>query len=262
MCNPRKVMIHVAQRIEEAWQRQLTESVSLQEQVKAGGSLAINLELSREMGAPAMDALKQVLAEGGPGFSPWEAGEDGCFRRRLEAVELVFDPANQDLSLKLELEKLIDAEGRATAEVGGVAGGEIVFAAIGHFYEDGWKGRTEEKALAEACEQARIRLARARYELKQKESAALVEHESRKLSHKARLAAEQELARCREQTRQALRQEIQARLAEARQQAMFTLNQAIGEAYRLTLCRLAQAQGGRIVSEQRSGTVIELEIEI
>ncbi len=64
------------------------------------------------------------------------------------------------------------------------------------------------------------------------------------------------------EVRAALRQQLQAQLASRRQEAFYTINQAVGEAYRQTLCKLVIDNGGRIISDRQSGSIIDLELEI
>jgi len=141
----------------------------------------------------------------------------------------------------------------------------IAFAAVGHFYDDGWKGRTEERALQEAQEQTEIRIEHALEELKKErrhhESEAELELRAG-LAKEAAAQARLQLEEKRHELSLQLRQQLQAELALQQQNAFYEINRVVGETYRQTLCRLVLDNGGRVITDKQSGSVIELELEL
>ncbi|HIE06682.1 MAG TPA: hypothetical protein EYP64_01405 [Desulfarculaceae bacterium] len=263
MCNPRKVMIHVNETIEAAWRQLLTEKATASELLSENAEISCEIKLAEEMGAAALDVLEQVLAGEFADFPGWQKDSAGNFYRDLEDITLVYDPNRRQFVLRARLEEMLSAEASAAAEICQVTTGTIAFEAVGYYYDDGWKGRTEEKALKEATEQAEMRFEYALKELKkaQPESAAELELRS-SLTAEAQSKVEKELAEKRAALRLELRHQLQAQLARQQQNAFYEINRVVGETYRQTLCRLVLENGGRVISDRQSGSVIELELEL
>ena len=262
MCNPRKVMIHIAESLNRAWREAITASATRSGEVEQFAALTAEIELDRELGPAASEMLERVLAGEFPDHPAWKRDDRGNFVKQLDQVELSYSPAAQKLTMTARLAEMATAEVTKGAEICGVTTGTIAFEAIGHYYEDGWSNRTEEKALAEAREQAAIRLERALYELERESREKTLAPELEKLEKEAADMAALELERKRVELRSALRRRLEAELAGQRQEAFYTINRAIGEAYRQTLCQLVVKSGGRVISEERTGTVIDLELEL
>ena len=262
MCNPRKVMIHVAQSIEEAWRKTISECAAAGEKVGQLASIAANIELDREMGEAALEMLEKVLAGDFPDHEAWSRNEEGNFIKELDEITLCYQSRTRQLTMTAHLSRMVSAEADAATEVCGVTIGEIAFDAIGHYYEDGWKNRTEERAMKEARQQAEIRLTRALYTLHEEQQQDKISAKREELQQEARNQALEKLEENKQEVQTALRQQLQAQLASRRQEAFYTINRAVGEAYRQTLCKLVLDNGGRIISDRQSGSVIDLELEI
>ena len=262
MCNPRKVMIHVAQSIEEAWRKTIVECATVEDEIKQIASISANIELDREMGEAALEMLERVLAGDFPDHEAWSRNEDGNFIKALEDITLCYQPRTRQLTMTAHLNRMVTTEAETASEVCGVTSGEIAFEAIGHYYEDGWKERTEERALKEAQQQVEIRLARALNKLHEEQQQEQTVSKREDLQQAAQAQALLTLEENKKEVRTALRQQLQSELANRRQEAFYTINRAVGEAYRQTLCKLVLDNGGRIISDRQSGSVIDLELEI
>ena len=262
MCNPRKVMIHVALSIEEAWRKTISECVKAQGEVSQIASITADIELDREMGDAALEMLERVLAGEFPDHEAWSRNEEGNFSKELKDITLSYRPRTRQLTMTAHLSRMANAEAETATEVCGVTIGEIAFDAIGHYYEDGWKNRTEEKAIKEAQQQTEIRLARALHELHEEQQQEKISAKRDELQQKAQNQVLEKLEKNKQEVRTALRQQLQAELTSLRQEAFYTINRAVGEAYRQTLCKLVLDNGGRIISDRQSGSVIDLELEI
>ena len=165
--------------------------------------------------------------------------------------------------LRARLEEMLSAEAAAAAEICRVTTGTIAFEAVGHYYDDGWKGRTEERALKEAEEQVEIRFERALEELKKAQPESAAENELRlSLTAEAQAAVTKDMAEKRAALRLELRHKLQVQLARQQQNAFHEINRVVGETYRQTLRRLVLENGGRVISDRKSGSVIELELEL
>ncbi len=265
MCNPRKVMIHVNKTIEAAWRQMLTEEATATELLTEQAEISCEIDLAAEMGDATLDMLAKVLAGEFPGFSAWEKDSDGNFYRDLDAITLIYEPCRQQFVMRARLREMISVKAQAAAEVCQETAGSIAFSAVGHFYDDGWKGRTEKKALEEAQAQAEIRIEHALEELKseRRRQESATESELRiGLEKEAEVKARLQLEEKRHELRLHLRRQLQAQLALQQQNAFYEINRAVGETYRQTLCRLVLDNGGRIINDRQSGSVIELELEL
>lgn len=263
MCNPRKVMIHVNKTIAEAWRQTLKEEVTLTGSLTQQAEISCEIKLAEEMGGAALDMLAQVLAGDFAGFAPWEKDSAGNFYRDLDDITLVYDPCKQQFVMRTRLSEMFSAKAQTAAELCQVTTGTIAFDAIGYFYDDGWKGRTEKKALEEVQEQAEMRFELALDELK-KESQTSAESVALRasLEQEAGVEAERKLELKREDLRLKMQQQLQAKLALQQQNAFYEINKVVGETYRQTLCRLVLENGGRVISDRQSGSVIDLELEL
>ena len=134
--------------------------------------------------------------------------------------------------------------------------------AAGHYYDDGWGGRTEEAArrAAEADAEQKLAAAVEAYH-RQVHAPELAAAEGQAKAEAERLAAE-ELTRVRQNVRAALRGRLQAVLAGAQDRVNHTMNRLVGESYRQALLQLARQNGGRVVTNEQTGSIITLELEL
>ena len=72
MCNPRKVMIHLARCIEEAWRRTVERTAEARGEVAELARVTADVPLDAEMGDLALDMLERVLSGEFEGFEPWQ----------------------------------------------------------------------------------------------------------------------------------------------------------------------------------------------
>ena len=82
------------------------------------------------------------------------------------------------------------------------------------------------------------------------------------VQEQARAQALEELEKVKEETRLLLRQQLQGVLSRAEAKVYQVMNRAVGEAYRQTLKKLGLDNGGRVVADRQTGSVISLELEL
>ncbi len=262
MCNPRKVMIHLARSIEGAWRRTVEQAASATGEVNELGRINAEITLDDEMGPAALEMLGQVLADGFDGFEPWDRDSLGCYRRDLGDVTMVFNPETGRLNVEAGLTEMITAEARAGAEACGFTVGDVAAEAMGQYYDDGWGGRTREKAEQEAHEQAERRLQEAVDALHREQNPEAFAKAETEAQNQAQEAARQALESRQTQVRTAMRQRLQSILSEAEERVYLMMNRAVGEAYRQTLHRLVRKNGGRVLTDEKTGSVINMEMEL
>ena len=119
MCNPRRVMIHLAQCIEEAWRQTIEQAATASGEVAELARINAEVQLDEEMGDMALGMLERVLAGDFEGFEPWERDSLGHYHRELDGVMLIYNPEDYELTIEAQLTELVTAEARATAEASG-----------------------------------------------------------------------------------------------------------------------------------------------
>lgn len=262
MCNPRRVMIHLARSIEQAWRHTVEQSAAACDEVTELARINAQVNLDEEMGDTALEVFERVLAGEFEDFEPWTRDSLGHYRRDLGRVTLVYDPVHHRLTVEAQLTELVTAEARATVEASGFTVGEVAVEAVGRYYDDGWGGRTRERAVEEAEVEAEKRFKQAIDALHREQHAEELSRAADEAQKKADNAASQELARLQAEARNALRKQLQVVLAQAEDQVYHVMNRAVGETYRQTLHQLVRDNGGRVITDERTGSVINMELEL
>lgn len=262
MCNPRKVMIHLARSIEEAWRRTVEQTATATGKVQELARITAQIALDAEMGDLALTMLERVLAGEVEGFPAWTRDSLGHYRRNLDAVTLVYNPDTHQLSVEARLTELVSAEARAAAEASGFTVGEVAVDAVGRYYHDGWGGRTQERAVTEATAEAEQKLAAALEDLHREQNAAAFTAAEVQAQAAAQTEAQAALAAAQTAVRTALRARLDMTLANAQEQVRDLMNRAVGEAYRQALLQLVLDNGGRVLMDETTGAVMNLELEL
>ena len=262
MCNPRRVMINLTQTIEQSWRTLIEQTARVEGQVQELARIAADIPLDAEMGDLALQMLERILQGEFEGFDAWERDNEGNYRRDLDDVVLIYQPGSHQLLIEARLTELISAEARSSIEATGMTVGEVAVEAVGRYYDDGWGRHTEEKARAQAEAEAQQKLFAAIEALHQQQHT----DEIQAAEAQARTQADQEAAAALERTRltmrAALRERLQVVLANAEDRIYHTMNRLVAESYRQSLIQLVRENGGRVLTDERTGSVMNLELEI
>ena len=262
MCNPKKVMIHLARSIEGAWRRTVEQAATVEGEASELGRITAEVRLDEEMGETALEMLESVLENGFEDFEPWDRDDRGRLVREVENALLAFDPSTGTLTVEARLTETLTAEERAQAVAEGFTAGEVAVEAVGRYYDDGWGGRTREKALEEAHASGEKQLDQAADALHREQNPeAFAEAESRARQEAARLA-EEKLEQAKSDARIAMRTRLQKTLHDSEQRVHRIMNRAVGEAYRQSLYRIVQQSGGKVLRDEKTGSVIDMELEL
>lgn len=262
MCNPRRVMIHLSRHIEEAWRQTIERTATASGQVTERARVTARVPLAEEMGDLPLQMLVRVLAGEFEGYEPWARGPDGCYTFQVDQVSLRFNPATSELTMESALSEMLTADARAAAEASGFTVGEAAAEAVGNYYSDGWGGRTEERARVEASAEAERRLTASIEALHAEQNAQALAQAAQAADAAAQAAAEARLAALQEEVRLALRRRLQSTLAETQDRVYHVINRAVGEAYRQSLLQIVLDNGGRVLLDQQTGSVINMELEL
>ncbi|HEX5702661.1 MAG TPA: hypothetical protein VFX97_05545 [Pyrinomonadaceae bacterium] len=262
MCNPRRVTIQLNRCIESAWRQTVEQVQSVSGSVSELARINTRVPLDEEMGDSALAMLERVLSGEFKEFEPWDRDQQGVFHRNLGDLTMMYDPATHQLSVETQLTETVTAEARAAVEASGFTVGEVAVEAVGTYFDDNWGGRDEGVALEEAQKSADHKLSKAIEELHLQQHASELEAARDQARTQAQILAEQQLAERQAATREALRDRLRVTLAQGAERASHIMNQAVGEAYRQTLISLVRQNGGRILTNEQTGSVINVELEL
>ncbi len=262
MCNPRRVNIHLTREIENAWRRTVEAVGQASGEVSELARLTADIAMDAEMGDAALVMLGRVLRGEFAGFDPWDEGADGLFSRDLGEVILIYNPRTRRLSIEAQLTELVSAEAGGAAEASGFTVGEVAAEAVGNYYSDGWGGRTRERAETEAQAKAETQLTEAIEALHYEQNRETLDSAQADAQAQADAEAQAALAARQAEMRAALRRRLQSIVANAQDSALRVMNRAVGEAYRQTLLQLMHDNGGRVITDEQTGSVINLELEL
>jgi len=256
MCNPRRVTIHLNRCIESAWRQTVEQVQSASGSVSELARINTRVPLDEEMGDSALAMLERVLS------GEFKEFEQGVFHRNLGDLTMMYDPTTYQLSVETQLTETVTAEARAAVEASGFTVGEVAVEAVGTYFDDNWAGRTEDVALEEAKKSADHKLSKAIEELHLQQHAAELEAARNEARTQAQILVEQQLAERQAATREALRDRLRITLAQGAERVSHIMNQAVGEAYRQTLISLVRQNGGKILTNEQTGSVINVELEL
>ena len=262
MCNPRKVMINLSKRIEEAWRQSVEETEQCDANICETGRLNANILLNSEMGPQSLIMLERVLSGEFDDFPAWDRDESGNFIRNLDDVVIRYSPENTSLQIEAKLLEKISAKATATQELCGFTAGEVASEVVTHYYDDGWGGRTKDKVEKEAKIQAEKRLDDAINQLHREQNKEAFTIAEKKAKDEATNKAKQKLVKLANETRKAMQENLKIILHNAVSSARYEMNIAIGEAYRQTFLALVEKNHGSVISDTKTGRVMELEFEL
>jgi hypothetical protein len=261
MCNPRRVTINVNRSINGAWQDTVQQCARATDQVSEVARIETRIQLDNDLAGPALAMLERVLAGEFGGFEAWQrVGNE--LRMTLADVTLIYDTVNHTLNVETALTESISAEAFAAAGVSGEAVGDVTVEAVGRYYDDGWGGRTEQHALADAERDAERKLAEAIDRLRREQNAETFQRAETQARQEAEEKLRARMEELRAEARSAIRQRLQLTLAQAQERVHGLMARAIGEAYRQTLLQLVRDNGGRVIMDDQTGSIINMELEL
>jgi hypothetical protein len=255
-------MIHLARCIEQAWRRTIEATATEDGAVAELARLNADVPLDAEMGDLALEMLARVLDGEFEGFEPWDRDSLGRYCRDLNDVTMIYDPDSHRLAIETRLSEMVSAEAQGAAEASGFTVGEVAAEAAGKYYDDGWGGRTKERAVAEAQAEAERRVAEAVEALHREQNAPAMAAAESEAQANARARAREALEARQAEVRAALHERMQATLARSEARVYHVMNRAVGEAYRQSLLRVVRENGGRVLRDEETGSVINMELEL
>lgn len=253
MCNPRRVQVTLTRDIAQAWEREISRSVSLSTQVT--GEARVRQAMTDSVGAPVQRALEMLLAQGCEG---WQETEQG-YRHDVEGGYVVYNPDAHVLEIVATLNDQVATEATQTDVIGGTHRETLNTTQTGQYYDDGWGGRTEDVAKAEAgkaAEQALDEQGRNRV----REIAEQAERENADaVRARAEAKARQQLDRQAQERQEALSRQARQNLDTVGVQCRQAFNGLLAQAYRDAILAYARRNGAEGLSCQDDGDIVEIE---
>jgi len=254
-------MIHLTRSIEQAWRRSVEQTEELQSTLCETGRLSATISLNQEMGEQALVMLEKVLSGTFEQVAAWDRDESGNFVRTIDNVLIRYHPDSHNLQIEAQLIQNISSTARATQELCGFTIGDVAAEAVKQYFDDGWGGRTKEKAEKEALVAANQRLDEAIEQLHRDQNELAFQTAENQAKQKAHQLAQETLSQRAAETRKTMQDQLTLMLHHAMDTARYEMNIAIGEAYRQTFIMLALNNNGKIISNVNTGRVIQMELE-
>lgn len=144
MCNPRRIRVTATRQLNQAWEREVSRTVELQQQVI--GEARVRQPLDATLGTPALRALESALVADD---SDWREVEEG-YRYDVEGGYVIYLVDEQALEIVAALPDEVQTSAQASRRLEGTVNTEISAEGEGRYYDDGWGGRTKKVAEREA----------------------------------------------------------------------------------------------------------------
>lgn len=253
MCNPRRVEVIATRDIAEAWEAEVSRSVSLSAEVT--GEARICEPLSSTLASPVMNALENLLENGTEG---WQEIEQG-YRHDVEGGYVVYNIEATTLEIVAALQDHVKAEASATEIYNGMHRETLTTKQEGKFYDDGWGGRTESVAKAEAEKSAQQALDKQAQSRMQAIRQQAEQQHADTVRAKAEEKTQAELIQKSQQVENVLAEQARENLDTVGLRCRQAFNTLLGVAYRDVIMAYARRNGAEDISCQDNDDVIEIE---
>ncbi|AOY84458.2 hypothetical protein BJP36_01335 [Moorena producens JHB] len=256
MCNPRRIRVTATRQLNQAWQREVSRTIELREQVR--GEARIRQALDSTLGKPALRALEAALAAPDSGWSEVEEG----YRYDVEGGYVTYLIDQQALEIVAILEDEVQASGQGSRILEGLIHREISAEAEGKYYDDGWGGNTKEVAQEQAKAAAEREIDQiARSEIEQAGTQA-EEHSAEEIEAEARTQAEGRLQQLAANRQAVLSQQARQNLDTVGLRCRQAFHQVLATAYRDAILAYARRNGAENIQCSEEGNVVEIEFNL
>jgi DNA-binding TFAR19-related protein (PDSD5 family) len=253
MCNPRRVTVTVTRDISEAWQREVSRTVALSEQVT--GEARVRQPLSSSLGAPVLRALESRFVADNTGWQEVDTG----YRYNVEGGYVLYNVDEQALEIVATRQDTVRSRATATTVLSGELLEKISTEQEESYYDDGYGGHTRttaEQNAQRAAQQELDKMARARLEQVQTQAEAA---ESSTLQAQAQAEAQAQLAQAAHKKRAVLSEQAAQQLETVGLRCRQAFNRILAQAYRDSILAYARRNGAENISCQDGDDVLEIE---
>jgi hypothetical protein len=255
MCNPRRVIVKLAQTVREEWSRTVEAHSIEQTDIAAQATLATQVDLAAELGDIALQELRTLLHEG---YGGWQPADDGFTLDLENGITLHYTPERGQLQVQAHLRETVEVAASASSETGGLVEGNVAVEGVGRYYDDGWGDTSRDSAHQQAQRNAHHRLQAEQNRLREEQQRAALEAAQQQAEAAARAAARKNLHEEVERRRALLQEQLETLLHESEIRVQEAIGVLLGQTYRRALIRLVQEGGGQILEDEEQGAVIEL----
>lgn len=263
MCNPRRVVVRLAQDVREEWSRTVEERVVEQTDITAEEVLETRIDLGAELGMIALEELHTLLAEGYGGWLPDEAGDSTSYLLHLDnGVLLRYRPADSVLQVVARLSETVEAAASGSSAASGLVEGAVEVEGQGRYYDDGWGGTNETSARRAAEHDAQRRLSQAQERLRAEQQQAALDAAREQAQAHARAEAQALLEEEAERRQAVLQARMEALLHESEEAVQAAIGPLLGQTYRRALLRLAYENQGQVMQDTEQDGMIDLVVRI
>lgn len=255
MCNPRRVIIRLAQAIREEWSDTIEAHITEQAEISAQASLETRVDLAADLGDIVLYELRALLAEGYGGWQP--AGDD--YTLTLDSgITLRYAPDSGHLRVLARLSETVQATASARGTAGGIVAGQVEAEGEGRYYDDGWGGYTAETAQVAAERDAQRKLADAQARMREVQQRAARDEARHQAEAQAHVEAQARLREEQERRQAVLEERLAALLHESEEQVQAAIGALLGQTYRRAIVRLVTEGGGQIIQDTEQGAIIDM----
>ncbi|OUL34964.1 hypothetical protein BV372_12720 [Nostoc sp. T09] len=256
MCNPRRIRVTATRQLNEAWQREVSRTVELQEQVI--GEARVRQPLDSTLGTPALRALESALAAEDSGWREVEAG----YRYDVEGGYAIYLVEERALEIVATLEDQIQISAQETRQITGAINTELAAEGEGRYYDDGWGGWTEELAQQQAqtaAQQKLDQIARAEIEQAQNQAEATAAAD---IEAAARTQAQIQLQQLAAERQAALSSQARQHLDTIGLQCRQAFHRILARGYRDAILAYARRNGAENIQFSEDNNIIDIEFTL
>lgn len=255
MCNPRRVVVRATRELAEAWDQEVRRQAT--RHGSAVGEIRVREPLESSIGGPTLAALTAVLGR----TEGWRE-ENGVFVHDLAGGYIAFDSDSRELEIVARETAEVRAVTEVVATVRAEVSGTVEAEGVGTYYDDGYRGRTRDRAEHDAQENLERSLSAtiaARREQARRDAELNAEASVRE---QAEREADTAFAAASAARTEELRARARASLAAVGIEGRNLFHQALAEAYRDAILAYARARRADNIQYSDNGGVLEIEFEM
>ncbi len=256
MCNPRRIRVTATRQLNQAWEREVSRTVELQQQVI--GEARVRQPLDATLGPPALRALEFALAADDSG---WRKVEEG-YRYDVEGGYVIYLVDEQALEIVATLPDEVKFSAQARTRLEGTVNTEISAEGEGRYYDDGWGGRTKkvaEQKAQEAAQQKLDEITRAQIERAENEAEAQAAMD---IEAEARTQAQTQLQQRAAQRQEELSAQARQHLDTVGVRCRQAFHQVLARGYRDAILAYARRNGADNIQCNEDGNIMEIEFNL
>ncbi len=249
MCMPRRIVVRVAQVLNEKWQKELQHFERMTDEIRVSDTVSAEISLDEELGDLAFQGLEQCLVDGVRG---WKA-EGGDWVKEIEGVKATFSAKSRRITLTATMSDVITAavEKKVTLAER-YEGAREKSIDLGPF---AWAGSDKIDGLERE-------MRRQLEDEMETDKTAKIEAARAKLHAEVKRDLADRWAGLTQAKRRELSRHVVDQLRASRAEVECEVNHLLAESYRRALILLARQQNGKVTKDEESGSVIDLEITL